>query len=288
MMERIEACRSCGHGTLETVLELGEVPLANALLDQPEDEELRFRLTLAFCPRCSLVQILETVDPEVLFGHYVYFSSFSDTMLEHAREEATMLIERRGLTPDSLVVEVASNDGYLLKNFIEQGIPVQGIEPAANIAEVARENGVPTLCEFFGRELGEALAGEGHQADVLLGNNVLAHVADLNGFAAGVAALLAHNGCAVFEMPYVRDMIEHVRVRHDLPRAPLLLLAARTARSVRAARPARHRRAAHPDPRRLAAGVRRTGDRGCPAVRGRHLHACRRAGARHDRGGLLP
>jgi len=208
LMQRITACRSCGAGDVRTVLELGEVPLANALLEDRAGEELRFPLTLAMCPSCSLVQILETVDPEVLFGHYLYFSSFSDTMLAHAEAAASMLIERCGLDAESLVVEIASNDGYLLRHFVANGIPVQGIEPAANIAEAANESGVPTLCDFFGIELAEGLAGDGHRADVIIGNNVLAHVADLNGFVAGVATLLAHDGCAVFEVPYVRDMID--------------------------------------------------------------------------------
>jgi hypothetical protein len=208
MMQTITACRVCGGSGLETLLHLGTVPLANALLDRPDQDEPRFPLTLAFCPRCSLVQILETVDPAVLFGHYLYFSSFSDTMLAHARDEARMLIGRCGLGPGSLVVEVASNDGYLLKNFVAAGIPVLGIEPAANVARAAEAAGVPTQCAFFGRNLAEQLRAQGRQADVVIGNNVLAHVADLGGFVDGVARLLAPAGCAVFEVPYVRQMIE--------------------------------------------------------------------------------
>lgn len=209
-MRAITACRSCGHTALESLLDLGTVPLANALLDNPGQPESRFSLTLVFCPGCSLVQILETVEPEALFGSYSYFSSFSDTMLAHARDEAGMLVDRLGLTARHLVVEVASNDGYLLKNFVDLGIPVLGIEPAANVAQAAARQGVPTLTEFFGRELALRLRGEGRRADVLIGNNVLAHVADLNGFVAGAAILLAPGGCAVFEMPYVRDMIDNV------------------------------------------------------------------------------
>jgi len=208
MMESITACRSCGRPGLETLLNLGTLPLANALLDHPDDAEPRFTLTLAFCTRCSLVQILETIDPQLLFKSYLYFSSFSDTMLAHAREEARMLTARLGLTGESLVVEVASNDGYLLKNFVESGIPVLGIEPAANIAAAASRAKVPTLCEFFGQELAGRLRAEGRRADVLIGNNVLAHVADLNGFVAGAALLLAADGCAVFETPDVRTMID--------------------------------------------------------------------------------
>jgi SAM-dependent methyltransferase len=208
MMRTITACRACGGSQLETLLHLGTVPLANALLERRDQDEPRFPLTLAFCPHCSLVQILETVDPKVLFSHYLYFSSFSDTVLAHARAEAQMLIDRCGLGPRSLVVEVASNDGYLLRNFIARNIPVLGIEPAANVAQAAEVAGVPTRRAFFGRELAEQLRREGRRADVLIGNNVLAHVADLEGFVDGVARLLAPGGCAVFEVPYVREMID--------------------------------------------------------------------------------
>lgn len=208
MMESITACRSCGLGELVTLLELGRVPLANALLDRPDQPEECFPLTLVLCQRCSLVQILQTIDPEVLFGTYPYFSSFSETMLDHARAEAQMLTARFGLTKQSLVMEVASNDGYLLKNFMECGIPVLGIEPATNVAGAANRAGVPTTCEFFGRRSAERLRAQGRRADVLIGNNVLAHVADLNGFVAGAALLLRETGCAVFEVPYVREMID--------------------------------------------------------------------------------
>lgn len=211
--ESVSACRGCGQGGLRTLLALGRVPLANALLTHPpapDKPEPRFPLTLAFCPACSLVQILETVDPDVLFGHYLYFSSFSRTMLDHAARAAEALIAARRLTPASLVVELASNDGYLLKNFLQRGIGVLGIEPARNIAAVAQAAGIPTRAVFFGRDTAEALAAEGIRADAVLGNNVLAHVADLNGFVAGAARLLKPDGCVVFEAPYVGDMIDNV------------------------------------------------------------------------------
>jgi SAM-dependent methyltransferase len=206
----VRSCRSCGREDLHRVLDLGRVPLANALLERPEVDEQRYPLTLAFCPGCSLVQILETVDPEVLFGHYLYFSSFSKAMLAHAKAEAEMLIKRRGLNHRSLVVEVASNDGYLLRNFVDRGIGVLGVEPARNIAQVAINNGVPTRCAFFGQRYAEDLRREGLAADCVLGNNVLAHVADLNGFVRGAAALLKPDGVCVFEFPYLGDMIEHL------------------------------------------------------------------------------
>jgi SAM-dependent methyltransferase len=210
----IRGCRSCGLSGLVEVLALGELPLANALLDSAQPDaarpEKRFPLTLAFCPGCSLVQILETVDPEVLFGHYLYFSSFSESMLAHARRAVDGFVESRGLGPGSLVVELASNDGYLLKNFVARGIDVLGIEPARNIAEAARRSGIPTRSEFFGLAVAQRLRAEGVLADMVLGNNVLAHVADLNGFVAGAAHILKPTGAVAFEVPYLGEMIEHL------------------------------------------------------------------------------
>lgn len=203
-------CRSCGTGNLSLILSLGHTPLANALLtaaqlDQPEET---FPLELTLCSACTLVQITETVPPEKLFRHYFYLSSFSDTMLRHARQIAQSLILERRLGPDSLVVEVASNDGYLLQYYKEEGIPVLGIEPAENIARLAEEKGIPTRCDFFGAELAEKLAIEGRYADVIHANNVLAHVADLSGVVAGFARLLRPSGILVVEVPYVKEMID--------------------------------------------------------------------------------
>lgn len=205
-------CRSCEHDGLETFLSLGRTPLANALLtaDELNSTEATYPLDLAFCPHCSLVQITETVPPEKLFRDYLYFSSFSDTMLRHARDLAGQLVTRRQLGPDSLVVEAASNDGYLLQYYRQAGVPVLGIEPARNIAQVARERqGVPTLDDFFTEELADRLAGNGQCADVFHAHNVLAHVADLNGFVAGVRRVLKDDGVAVIEVPYLRDLIDH-------------------------------------------------------------------------------
>jgi SAM-dependent methyltransferase len=209
------ACRSCGSpdGTrLVPVLDLGVTPLANRLLsaDQLADAEPTFPLSLRFCPLCSLLQITETVPPDVLFRDYVYFSSYSETMLRHASASAARLIDDRQLDRHSFVVEAASNDGYMLRNFVARDIPVLGVEPAANVAAVARRNGVPTLDAFFGVELAERLVAEGRAADLFLANNVLAHVADLNGFVRGVKTLLKERGRAVIEMPYARDMIDQV------------------------------------------------------------------------------
>jgi hypothetical protein len=204
------ACRSCGARSLDLVLSLGATPLANSLVkDPPEGPEPRYPLDLVFCPACTLVQITETVPPEVLFRDYLYFSSFSDTMLAHARDLVERFVGELRLGPASLAVEIASNDGYLLQYYKRQGIPVLGIEPARNVARVAvEERGVPTLTEFFGRELACQLRTEGRRADILHANNVLAHVADLPGFVAGIREVLADDGVAALEFPYVGDMID--------------------------------------------------------------------------------
>jgi SAM-dependent methyltransferase len=206
-------CRSCAAEGLEVFLSLGTTPLADALV-APEHagvDDPRFPLEVAFCPQCSLVQILEEVPPEQLFvDNYLYFSSFSDMLADHARAHAQGLIERRGLGSDSLVVELASNDGYLLSNFVEQGVPVLGIDPAPDQAAEAERRGVPTLRAFFGTELANQLRSEGRRADVVIANNVMAHVPDLNGFVEGIRVLLRDDGIATIENPYVRDLIDHV------------------------------------------------------------------------------
>lgn len=205
------ACRSCQSTRLEPVLSLGRTPLANALLtaQQLSEAEPTYPLELVFCSECSLVQITETVPPEILFRNYFYFSSFSDTLLNHAESLVDRLIEARRLGPQSLAVEIASNDGYLLQFYKRQGVPVLGIEPATNVAKVAEDKGVRTLNEFFGHEVANRLAGQGVRADVLHANNVMAHVADLNGFVAGIRTLLKDGGLACIEAPYLRDTIEH-------------------------------------------------------------------------------
>lgn len=212
MSEISVACRSCGQTDLQLILSLGRTPLANALLtaDQLGQPEETYPLDFVFCPACTLAQIIETVAPEKLFCQYFYFSSFSDTVLENARAIAADLITRRSLTKDSLVVEIASNDGYLLRNYCRRGIPVLGIEPASNIARVAEERGVRTLGEFFDVTLAERLRRQGQQADVIHANNVVAHVADLHGVVEGIASLLKPDGVAVIENHYVKDLIDHV------------------------------------------------------------------------------
>ena len=206
----VTTCRACAHGPLSPVLSLGSTPLANRLPSEsePADEEPRYPLDLGYCPSCSLLQIMHTVPPADLFSDYVYFSSFSDSMLAHAHALASRVQSERRLGGGDLVIEVASNDGYLLQYYKELGVNVLGIEPALNIARAARERGIPTIAEFFGRELAERLASEGKRASVVHANNVMAHVPDINAFATGLQLVLADDGIALIEVPYVREMIE--------------------------------------------------------------------------------
>ena len=213
MIARVETeCRSCGSESLQKIIGFGSTPLADRLLrsDQLDEPELTADLTLAICESCSLVQILETVDPEILFfAEYPYFSSVSPSLTAHFAASAEAIMKRRQLDQNSLVVEAASNDGYMLRNFAAAGIPVLGIDPAAAPARAAIDAGIPTWIDFFGLELARRIVDERGHADVFLGNNVLAHVPDLNGFVAGIAALLADDGCAVIEAPYVVDLVDH-------------------------------------------------------------------------------
>ena len=192
------------------ILSLGRMPLANSLLSagQLADPEETYPLDLVFCEDCTLVQITETVPPERLFSEYAYFSSFSDTMLAHARAIVDRVIRERGLGAGSLAAEVASNDGYLLQFYARAGVPVLGIEPAANVARVAEEHGVRTVVDFFGESLAARLRADGVRADVVHANNVLGHVPDLPGFARGLRAILHDTGRAIVEVPYVRDLID--------------------------------------------------------------------------------
>ena len=205
-------CRSCGSDNLETILAFGETPLADRLLtaDQLNEPGLIAPLTLAFCHDCALAQIKETVDPEILFyAEYPYFSSVSQSLLKHFGGSAQDIMAEKELGADSLVMEAASNDGYMLRNFVAAGIPVQGIDPAKAPAAAAQKEGIPTMITFFGKELAEQLRDEGKMADVFLANNVLAHVPDLNGFVAGIKTILKETGTAVIEAPYVVDLVDH-------------------------------------------------------------------------------
>ena len=210
MTETVILCRSCGAHDLAPVLSLGDTPLANALLneDQLGQPEATYPLDLVLCTACSLVQITATVPAEKLFGEYLYFSSFSDTMLRHASALVERMVAERRLGGASRVVEIASNDGYLLQYYKRAGVEVLGVEPARNIARVAQEKGIPTACEFFSAEVAARLASEGKRADVIHAHNVLAHVSDLNGVVKGLATLLAPGGVAIVEAPYVKELID--------------------------------------------------------------------------------
>jgi SAM-dependent methyltransferase len=210
--EVIVGCRSCSSPHLELVLALGRMPLSDALVPAGalRDQEATYPLTLVRCGGCSLVQILETVNPSVLYGReYPYYSSFSDALVEHARLNVDQICTRRGLAPGSHVVEVASNDGYLLQWFAEKGISVLGVDPAAGPVKAALARGIPTIEGFFDMDLARRMVAEGQQADVIVGNNVLAHVPDQNDLVAAMGHLLAPGGCIVMEFPYVRDLIDH-------------------------------------------------------------------------------
>ncbi|MDP9084428.1 MAG: class I SAM-dependent methyltransferase [Pseudomonadota bacterium] len=192
--------------------DLGLQPASNAFLapaDAAEDEK-RYPLRAKVCESCKLVQLDYDVAPRELFGNYVYFSSYSDQWLAHAKRYCDMARRRFALDANSLVVELASNDGYLLKNFLEMGVPVLGIDPSATVAAAAAKIGVPTLVEFFGKKLAQDLRGQGRRADLIIGNNVLAHVPMLNDFVAGLTLLLKPRGAVTIEFPHLLQLMEHV------------------------------------------------------------------------------
>lgn len=205
-------CCGCGNPGLEIVLSLGKLPLANRLLtfDQLSEPEPRYPLDLAFCASCSLVQLTEIVPPEEMFGEYAYFSSWSTTAVAEAKKLATRMTLDRHLGPDNLVIEIASNDGYLLQHYVDAGIPVLGVDPARNVVEAAESRGVRTVCAFFGAEVAEELKTSWGRADVLHANNVIAHVPNLPDFLQGISNILAENGIAIIETPYVRELVDRV------------------------------------------------------------------------------
>jgi len=200
-------CRSCHSQNTQSIIPLGEQPLANGLHASSKiDQEPRYNLEVMLCQDCGLAQLRDLIDPSELFTDYVYFSSNSDTMLRSAADLVDRI--RPTLSEDSLVVEIASNDGYLLKNYISQGIQVLGVDPAQNIAKFANENGIPTLCDFFNDELALKLVNEGKKADIIHANNVMAHVPDINSFVKGIKILLKEKGQAIIEVPYFADLVE--------------------------------------------------------------------------------
>jgi SAM-dependent methyltransferase len=207
-----QGCRACGGELSVTFADLGLQPPSNAFLPAAADfkQEKRYPLRAKVCELCKLVQVDFDVPPRELFSNYAYFSSYSDEWLAHARRFYEMARERFALDAASLVIELASNDGYLLKNFVRAGIPVLGIDPSDTVAAAAENVGVPTLVEFFGAELAARLAGQGRRADLIVGNNVLAHVPALNDFVAGIATLLKPAGTVTIEFPHLLKLIEHV------------------------------------------------------------------------------
>ena len=188
-------------------------PLCESFLsaEQLNQMEPFYPLRVYVCHECLLVQLEEYVSPEEIFSEYAYFSSYSDSWVQHAAAYVRLIISRLGLGPKSMVIEVASNDGYLLQHFVEKGIPVLGIEPAANVAQAARQKGVPTLVEFFGEALARRMVDEGRQADLVVGNNVLAQVPDLNDFVTGLRILLTPNGVLTLEFPHLLRLLEEVQ-----------------------------------------------------------------------------
>jgi 2-polyprenyl-3-methyl-5-hydroxy-6-metoxy-1,4-benzoquinol methylase len=205
-------CRFCGASLHLTFVDLGSTPLANSYVDpaRATATDPTYPLHARVCESCFLVQVESVVPAAEIFGDYAYFSSFSDSWLDHARRYAHQATKERRLDGASLVLEIASNDGYLLRHFAELGIPTLGIEPARNVAEAAAELGIETIVEFFGTSLAEQLASSGRRADLVVANNVLAHVPDLNDFVEGMRIVLEPGGAVSIEVPHILRLIEQV------------------------------------------------------------------------------
>jgi hypothetical protein len=203
------ACRFCGAPLETTFVDLGMSPLCESYIHPSHLAEMEpfYPLHAYVCGQCFLVQLQEFVTPSEIFTEYAYFSSYSTSWVEHARRYTEMMIARFGLGPASKVMEIASNDGYLLQHFVARGVPVLGIEPAANVAKVAIDKGVPSTVRFFGRKTAAEIAAEHGRPDALLGNNVLAHVPDINDFVGGMKALLAPHGVITMEFPHLQRLM---------------------------------------------------------------------------------
>jgi hypothetical protein len=210
MLNAINTCRFCGQNLKHTFVDLGMSPLANSYL-KPEDllrKEVYYPLSVYVCEGCYLVQLPVYQTPEDIFNDYAYFSSYSDSWLKHAKSYTDFMVTRFGYGSESQVIEIASNDGYMLQYFQEKSIPVLGIEPARNVAQAAIKAGIPTLVEYFGTKTAQELAADGKQADLLIGNNVLAHVPELNNFVEGMKIILKKNGVITMEFPHLMRLIE--------------------------------------------------------------------------------
>ena len=203
-------CRFCGNPLHQTFVDLGMSPLCESYLrlDQLNEMEPFYPLHVFVCDNCFLVQLEEYVTPDHIFTEYAYFSSYAESWLEHCRKYTDQMVERFAIDKQSLVTEIASNDGYLLQYFVKRNIPVLGIEPAANVAKVAVEKGVPTLVRFFGKQVASGLAREERRADLLIGNNVLAQVPDLRDFVAGMKIALKPQGVFTLEFPHLLQLME--------------------------------------------------------------------------------
>lgn len=205
-------CRFCKTELQHTFADLGMSPFSNSYV-KPEERnraEAFYPLHTYVCSRCFLVQLEEFKSPDQIFSDYAYFSSYSQSWLEHCKKYVEMMIDRFHFNENSFITEIASNDGYLLQYFVERGVPVLGIEPAANVAEVAIEKGIRTVVEFFSRTTARSLlVNFSHKADLILGNNVLAHVPDINDFVGGLKIFLADNGVITFEFPHLLQLIRH-------------------------------------------------------------------------------
>lgn len=199
-------CRACLHTSLDSIIPLGDMPLANALVNSKNEQESLYNLEVLLCANCGLAQLRDTIPPDALFSDYVYFSSNSDTMLHSAFQLVDQIIPT--LNDDAFIIEIASNDGYLLKNYIKRNMRVLGIDPAQNIASQANHDGIPTLCDFFSEKLASQLIRDGIKADVIHANNVMAHVPDINDFIRGLKILLKPDGYCIIEIPYFLDLVE--------------------------------------------------------------------------------
>ena len=203
-------CRICSTPLRHTLVDLGNSPLCESFLEahQLDEMEAYHPLKVMVCEECFLVQLREYVRPEHIFTEYAYFSSYSTSWVAHAKAYCEMIAGRLSLGRDSRVVELASNDGYLLQHFLPMGVPVLGVEPAANVAKVAQEKGIATIVDFFGVRLAKQMVAEGHSADLITGNNVLAQVPDINDFVAGIKRLLKPAGVVTLEFPHVMRLID--------------------------------------------------------------------------------
>ena len=212
-MKTGSTCRFCGTPLHHTFADLGASPLANSYLtaDQLEKMEPFYPLHVYVCNTCLLVQLPVWQSAEEIFSDYAYFSSYSESWLRHAQEYTRMMIDRFGFDSRSSIIEIASNDGYLLRYFKESGIPILGIEPAGNVAKAARDAGIPTLVKFFGSKTAEELSAAGTYADLLIGNNVLAHVPDVNDFIKGMKIVLKPGGIITMEFPHLMRLMDETQ-----------------------------------------------------------------------------